>query len=419
LKSLGVTFIATSRNEDSFGSEMRRMVGSNGVDVVLNSLSSGNMISKTVELVAPGGRWIELAKRGIWSHNRMAKLRPDIKYETFSLNELIPSEPSRLQRMLRTLALGVEAGQVRPSPMTVSNMGSNLVDAFRSLQSGSIVGKAVVKVSSVAPIRRDGGVAIVTGGLGGLGLITAEVLVDYGVSCIVLASKSGVIKHLNQGLEERLKLLSEGCKVRVVTERCDTAVESEVVAFLERIRREYGAPRVIVHAAGVLADAMISNQTDEGLMRVWGPKADGAWFLHKHTLKDDIENFMLFSSTASLLGNIGQANYSTANAFLDDLARWRTSQGLPAVSVQWPAVTGVGMAAAMDAGVKIDSSLSVDDKTVRMVIAQLLRQVESEPVQSLIPSGMLMPGVLHPSSQSLITKVVRELDCQEPVMMPC
>jgi hypothetical protein len=164
---------------------------------------------------------------------------------------------------------------------------------------------------------------------------------------------------------------------------------------------------------------MISNQTDEGLMRVWGPKADGAWFLHKHTLRDDIESFMLFSSISALFGNIGQANYSTANAFLDDLARWRTSQGLPAVSVQWPAVTGVGMAAAMDAGVKIDSSLSVDDNTVRMVIAQLLRQVESEPVQSLIPSGMLMPGVLHPSSQSLITKVVRELDCPEAVMMPC
>ena len=117
---------------------------------------------------------------------------------------------------------------------------------------------------------------------------------------------------------------------------------------------------------------------------------------------------MLYSSVASLFGNIGQTNYSAANAYLDELARWRVSQGLGAVSVQWPAVSGVGMVAAMDASVRIAEKMSVGEATVKAVVRQLLifSSVTGEAleattmtsvqcaVQAVVPRGMLEAGLM-------------------------
>ena len=121
---------------------------------------------------------------------------------------------------------------------------------------------------------------------------------------------------------------------------------------------------------------------------------------------------MLYSSVASLFGNIGQTNYSAANAYLDELARWRVSQGLAAVSVQWPAVSGVGMAAAMDEGVKIDDKLSVGEGTVKQVVKQLFGSMQmAEPVQAVVPRGLLEPGIMSDRAVgSLLSQVQVRLD---------
>ena len=169
-----------------------------------------------------------------------------------------------------------------------------------------------------------------------------------GATSIVLASRSGKIKYDGQGLQERLEAL-RASGVTIVIEQCDTADEQQVIELLERVRcGGYGPLRGVVHAAGVLSDAMLRSQNEESIRRVVEPKAMGAWYLHKHTTDDALDIFMTYSSVASLFGNVGQANYSAANAFLDELVRWRVSQGLCGVSVQWPAVSGVGMAASMD-----------------------------------------------------------------------
>jgi 3-oxoacyl-(acyl-carrier-protein) synthase/acyl carrier protein len=252
--------------------------------------------------------------------------------------------------------------------------------------------------------------ALITGGLGGLGLLTAETIAKTGVSCIVLASRSGTIKYAGQGLEELLQALQEGeAGVRVEVERCDTADEEDVAALLCRIRKNHGPLRIVVHAAGVLSDSMLANQNADTIQHVWGPKADGAWFLHKHTLGDDLSAFMLYSSIASLFGNIGQVNYSAANAYLDGLARWRVAQGLPAVSVQWPAVSGVGMAAAMDERVQITNNMSIDGPMVRRLMSQLMCTMAlAEPVQVVLPRGLLEPGSLPPCLTSLLNAVTTQ-----------
>ena len=69
-----------------------------------------------------------------------------------------------------------------------------------------------------------------------------------------------------------------------------------------------------------------------------------AYLLHEMSLSMDLDFFVLFSSIASLLGNPGQASYSAANAFLDGLAQYRQHVlGLPALSINWGPIKGVGV----------------------------------------------------------------------------
>jgi hypothetical protein len=120
----------------------------------------------------------------------------------------------------------------------------------------------------------------------------------------------------------------------------------------------------------------------------------------------------MFSSVASLFGNVGQqANYSAANAYMDELARWRVAQGMPGLSVQWPAVSGVGMAEAMDERAKVGKSLSVGVTTVKQVLRQLTFASNlAVPVQTVLPRGLLVEGVMPPCVAPLTTSVKVKMD---------
>jgi hypothetical protein len=72
------------------------------------------------------------------------------------------------------------------------------------------------------------GVALITGGLGGLGLVSAEALVEAGLHCIVLVSRSGTIKRSNQGLEQKLESLQSIPGVQIILEKCDMSVEHQL-----------------------------------------------------------------------------------------------------------------------------------------------------------------------------------------------
>jgi polyene macrolide polyketide synthase len=319
--------------------------------------------------------------------------RPDIQYETHSFNEVLYHHPEQLQRMFRSLAEQISAGHVCPLPKKVYTLRGELKAAFAWLQSGNAIGKVVVSVEP--PIAKSSwvseGAIVVTGGLGGLGLVTAEALVEAGARCVVLVSRSGRVKYSDQGLEARMQgLMSSGCQV--VLETCDVSNEQQVAALLARVRVSHGPIRGVVHAAGVLADAMLPKQSPGLLQQVWGPKANAAWYLHKHTAEDtQLEMFVLFSSVASLFGNAGQANYAAANAFLDNLARMRAGQGLPAVSVQWPAVAGVGMAAALDVSLQFDTRQSIPVATVKQTLKQIVSGMVlcHNPVQAVVPCSLI------------------------------
>ncbi|WP_189241292.1 beta-ketoacyl reductase, partial [Actinomadura livida] len=91
----------------------------------------------------------------------------------------------------------------------------------------------------------------------------------------------------------------------------------------------------VIHAAGVIDDAIATSLTPEQIDKVFAPKVDAAWNLHHHTRHLPLSAFVLFSSAAATFGPPGVAGYAAANAFLDALAAYRQAEGLPGQSIGW------------------------------------------------------------------------------------
>ncbi|MCM6778879.1 SDR family NAD(P)-dependent oxidoreductase [Nocardia sp. CDC159] len=173
--------------------------------------------------------------------------------------------------------------------------------------------------------------ALITGGTGGLGaLLARHLVVTHGVRSLVLASRSGPAAP---GAAELTAELTElGAAVRVVAcDVCDPVAVTELIDSIDPAR----PLRIVVHAAGVLADATVESVTGDQLDRVFAAKAEAAWNLHRATRDRELSAFVLYSSASGLLGGPGQAAYAAANVYLDGLARWRRARDLPAVSMAW------------------------------------------------------------------------------------
>ncbi len=183
---------------------------------------------------------------------------------------------------------------------------------------------------------------LITGGTGGLGLEVARWLGEQGARHLVLMARRPPQAEVSQQIET---LEQAGVSITLV--QADIADFAQLTQVIAGLSPEYPL-KGIIHTAGVLDDGVIQRQSRERFAKVMAPKIQGAWNLHVLTQGMSLDFFVLFSSVASILGGAGQANYAAANAFLDALAHYRRSRALPALSINWGAWSGVGMAARMD-----------------------------------------------------------------------
>lgn len=189
---------------------------------------------------------------------------------------------------------------------------------------------------------RPDGCHLITGGLGALGLRTAHWLAEHGARHLVLTGRRTPDETARRAVAE---LEATGVQVTVLT--ADVAERAAADALVAAIR-DLGVPlRGVFHSAGVVEDATLAGLGWDAFARVLAPKVAGAWNLHLATAAEDLDHFVLYSSTAALLGSAGQAHYAAANAYLDALAHHRRAGGLPALSVAWGPVTA-GMTARLD-----------------------------------------------------------------------
>jgi acyl transferase domain-containing protein len=185
---------------------------------------------------------------------------------------------------------------------------------------------------------------LVTGGFGSLGLRAAAALVDSGAQHLVLCGRRGLTVDACERVAE---LQRRGAHVTAV--QADVANAGDVARLLDTISATLPPLRGIVHAAGVLDDSLISEQRWDRAAGVLSPKVAGAWHLHQLIADTPLDFFVLFSSSAAVLGSPGQCIYAAANACLDALAHQRAARGQRAISVNWGPWADGGMAATRQA----------------------------------------------------------------------
>jgi short-subunit dehydrogenase/acyl carrier protein len=211
--------------------------------------------------------------------------------------------------------------------------------AFRRMQQARHIGKIVLQIPNPLQPRGDRSY-LITGGLGAIGLHTASYLAQLGAGDIVLTSRRAPDADAQRAIDE----ITERYRCRVHTFAADVSEEFEVATLLDRIRAELPPLAGVAHLAGVLDDALLSQQNLERFHTTLAPKAFGAYHLDRLTKKDELDFFIVSSSVSSLFGSPGQANYSTANALLDGLVAERKAQGLPATGANFGPWAQGGMA---------------------------------------------------------------------------
>ena len=352
LRLLGADHIFDSRSL-AFADQIMAVTQGQGVDVVLNSLS-GEAINRNLSILKPFGRFLELGKRDFYENTKVG-LRPfrnNISYFGIDADQLMQAQPALTESLFKEVLALFAQGVLHPLPYQVFE-ADDVVDAFRHMQQSRHIGKIVVTyrnginhvhtpISVQRPLSLSADATyLVTGGLGGFGLKTAQWLAGKGARHLVLISRSGPVS--DEALSGISALEAQG--VKVLAQACDVTNLPALAALFDHMAATMPPLRGVVHAAVVIDDALARNTTHEQLAAIYAPKILGARHLHDLTRLLPLDFFVLYSSATTLFGNPGQGSYVAANAYLESLAAARRSAGLQALCVRWGAIDDVGFLA--------------------------------------------------------------------------
>ncbi|WP_165799783.1 sulfolipid-1 biosynthesis phthioceranic/hydroxyphthioceranic acid synthase [Mycolicibacterium tusciae] len=352
LRDIGIEKVYDSRSLE-FAERIRRETDGYGVDVVLNSVT-GAAQRAGLELLALGGRFVEIGKRDIYGDTRLGlfPFRQNLAFYAVDLGLLAYSQPDRFRDLLRTV-YQLTADGALPLPESTHYPLDDAAAAVRLMSGAQHTGKLVLDVphtvtrramvppAQVRVFRRDGAY-LVTGGLGGLGLFLAEQMATAGCGRIVLSSRS---EPTPETLETIDRIRAIGTDIAV---ECGDISDTDTARRLVAAATATGHPlRGVLHAAAVVDDATLANISGELIERDWAPKVYGAWNLHVATAGQPLDWFCSFSSAAALVGSPGQGAYAAANSWVDAFTHWRRAQGLPATAIAWGAWARIGRAAAL------------------------------------------------------------------------
>ncbi|MEV4740694.1 SDR family NAD(P)-dependent oxidoreductase [Streptomyces sp. NPDC049555] len=348
LRLLGVAHVLDSRTL-RFADEVRAVTGGHGVDVVLNSLA-GEAVARGLEVLAPGGRFVELGKRDLYADGRLplGAFLGNVTFSTADLARLAHERPAAFAEEFAQVAERVQEGVYRPLPHRVYP-ADRAAEAFEALQHSRHIGKVVVSLETPpvlppapAPLRLDPAATyVVTGGLGGFGAATARRLAARGARRLCLVSRRGA--DVPGAAELLQELHRQG--VAASAHAVDAADGRAMAALLDSVDTPAHPLRGVVHAAMVLDDGPLAQVTEESARRVLSPKAAGARVLDRLTRGRELDFFVVYSSVSALLGNPRQSTYAAANLCLESLVRVRRHAGRPGLAIAWGALADAGYVA--------------------------------------------------------------------------
>jgi NADPH:quinone reductase-like Zn-dependent oxidoreductase len=341
VKGLGAHHVMNSRTTH-FHDEILASTNGEGVDVVVNSLT-GAFIPKSLAVIRAGGTFLEIGKLETWTPDQVAEVNPRATYQVFALEQELQEQETLLSGMLRTIFRDVESGRLRPLPLRCFPI-DDAASAFRYMAQARHVGKVVLTFPTADyPNASPDGTILVTGGTGAIARHLTRWLVGKGATRVVLVSRHAADSPLREQLQPLV-----GSGADITFRNVDVSDQAALARLFSELDAAGTPVKGVFHAAGVLDDTLIAQQTWPRFRDVLAPKVDGAWNLHVLTRNRVLDYFVLFSSGATVLGSIGQSSYAAANAFMDALAYDRRAHGLPALSVNWGPWHDTGMAASTD-----------------------------------------------------------------------
>jgi acyl transferase domain-containing protein len=280
-------------------------------------LSGSRMVVLTQEAVAaqPRERVAGLASAPVWGLIRSAREENPGRIAIVDID----GERASWSVLASAIALSAEEPQlaVRKGMVLAPRLARMSVPARRPVSGSSLFD----------PL----GTALITGGTGYLGAMFARhLVVGHGVRHLLLTSRQGT--RAAGATELRAELSQLGASVEIAA--CDVSDRAQLAKLLEQISDE--APlRTVIHSAGMVGKGMVAELTAEQLRDGLLAKVDAAWHLHELTAHLDISAFVLFSSTAGVMGTPLHGGYAAANVFLDALAQDRKANGLAGLSIAW------------------------------------------------------------------------------------
>ncbi|RWA09000.1 hypothetical protein EKO27_g6114 [Xylaria grammica] len=392
-----------SSRDTSFAAGIRAMTpGGRGVDVVMNHLA-GPLLKATWECLAPFGRFVEIGKVDMEAARRL-DMTPLTRCASIYGIDILQLAKHKGRVVRRALDASIHLWEQRAvgvvGPITRYSI-SDMEKAMRAMQGGTHKGKIVLVpqpddqikvVSRPQPVRFAGARAqdatyLVVGGLGGIGRTIAIWLAERGAKHVLLVSRNAESHVDAPELKREAKKLDCDLHIR----NCDVANEDSLRALLKSCAGVIPPVRGVIHAAMLLQDAVLERMTYEQWFRGVSPKVAGAWNIHNCV--PDLNFFVMLSSLVGISGHMSQANYAAGNTFLDALARHRTAQGLPAVSLDLGGVKSVGFVA------------ESEDDVLGRVIRLGSIPMEIERVLRLIESGIRVPLRASVDDAQVVTSI--------------
>ncbi|KAH6677568.1 putative lovastatin nonaketide synthase [Halenospora varia] len=406
--------IFTSR-DTTFAQGLMRETKGRGVDVVLNS-TYGEMLRQSWLCLADFGIFVEVGKRDILSNNSL-EMSPFIRGCTFSAFNLAQytedCEPHRLRNCAEVLRKVFELlgkGDVQPPfPLTQMKI-TQAEEAFRGLQSGKFAGKIVLTydrddVVPVMPKKRvplqldPEGTYLLAGGLGGIGRSLAELLVEHGAKHIAFLSRSGDAKDEIKVYLDKLRSKN----VQATAFACDMTNREALEVTLKEMSSTMPEVKGFVHAAMLLKDSVFENMSHEHWIQASAPKIQGSWNMHE-LLPQNLDFFIMLSSTSGIIGNPGQSNYAAGNTFQDALAHHRRNKGLNATSINLSAVSGIGHLAENAESYDMRNpamKMQINEKEIHHIfLAAIAGKSHDKPVPAQLTTGIIGGEVLRSLMES-------------------